>query len=142
MRTWLFVGSLAAGVLLFVYEWYRERRQEERPYGERRNGGQNMSDEESIEINNTARPNPRVVKLPNENEVCSICLELLIKNDNGRTYSIIALPCRHWFHKGCANRLLEYHPQCPVCRVRIDSAVLRETPVFIGGSQAGDSSNS
>lgn len=138
MRTWLFVGSLAAGVLLFVYQWYNDREQahHEAPHG--RGGGDRptLSDEDFIEINTTA---PKELerrlgdrKLPGEGDMCSICLELLINRTERKKYCIIALPrCGHWFHQKCALRLLEYHPQCPVCRIDIDSSALRETPVRI-----------
>jgi hypothetical protein len=139
MRTWLFVGSLAAGVLLFVYEWYnsREQHHQEGPHG-RGGSGASFSEEDFIQVNTTA---PKELeerlgkdkKLPGKGEVCSICLEHLIKRDERKKYCIIALPrCGHWFHQKCALRLLEYHPQCPVCRVEIDSSALRETPVRVG----------
>lgn len=154
MRTWLLVGSLAAGVLLFVYEWYnnREREQYESSYD---NSGPRFSDEDYIEINETT---PKEVeqrlgnkaKLPGPDDTCSICLDPFMLKDAERKYCIIALPqCGHWFHQRCAMRLLEYHPHCPICRVPIDHSSLRGRPVTVLGSrreaassQNGDNNNS
>lgn len=148
MKTWLFVGSLAAGVLLFVYEWYcsREQAYEEGQHGPR---GRLLSEEDFIEINETTpmeleRRLGSRAKLPGTEELCSICLDNLIRRDTGERYCIIALPqCGHWFHQRCALRLLEYHPQCPVCRIDIDSAALKGTPVRLieSISETGDNNS-
>lgn len=138
MRTWLLVGSLAAGILVFVYEWYYNR--EQMYEGAHHDGSCPPDDpvnEDFIEIN-TSIPRQATgrlghqFKLPGNEEVCSICLEHLVKRNVSRRYCIIALPqCGHWFHQRCALRLLEYHPQCPVCRIDIDSAALRSTTVRV-----------
>lgn len=132
MRALLLVGSLAAGVLFFVYEYYcrRENNHNEQPHG---GIGRSLSDEEYIVIGGSeasqSERRPRL-KAPGPDEMCAICLETLIRRDVERKYAIIALPhCGHWFHQKCAIRLLDYHPMCPVCRVEIDGRSLRNTPV-------------
>lgn len=135
MRTLLLVGSVAAGVLLFIYEFYQNRSsQEETPHGHRRPP---MSEEDIIDLD-TVEPDEvrrRIGKnrtLPGRDEVCSICLDKLIRQGADYRYCIIALPeCGHWFHQKCAIRLLEYHPMCPVCRKSIDGTKLKRTPVRV-----------
>jgi len=141
------LGSLAAGVLLFVYEWYSTRDQEEGSHhqgpGARNYSAEDLFDSEEItrpEEDTNARPPSH--KLPSIDEKCSICLELLFKIGS-RKYSVIPLPkCGHWFHHRCALRLLEYHPYCPVCREPVDSSMLRSTPVRFVDSRDGGSSTS
>lgn len=131
MRALFLFGSLAAGVLLLVYELYRRR---EEQYTENSHRGSNLSDEEFIEIETSPKKlNSSAVsrKLPNPDDVCSVCLDELVKTREVGKTAIIVLPCDHWFHQKCAIRLLEYHPQCPICRTPIDAAELRRTPVKI-----------
>lgn len=132
MRALLLIGSLAAGVLFLVYRLNRMREEQyrENPHGE----GSNLSDEDFIEIEtspkklNDTRLNR---KLPNPDDVCSVCLDELAKVGRSGKSAIIVLPCDHWFHQRCALRLMEYHPNCPICRTPIDSAALKRTPVRI-----------
>lgn len=139
------VGSLAAGVLLFIYEFYQHRnnQHEEAPHGYGGGGGGAgpgpgpMIEEDILDLD-SARPaevRRRIGKnrtLPGQEEVCSICLDKLVRRDADCRYCIIALPeCGHWFHQKCAIRLLEYHPMCPVCRTSIDGTRLRGTPVRV-----------
>lgn len=131
MRTLLLFGSLAAGVLLLVYELYRRR---EEQYTENSHRGSNLSDEEFIEIETSPKKLHSASitrKLPNPDDICSVCLDELVKTREIGKTAIIVLPCDHWFHQKCALRLLEYHPQCPICRTPIDAAELRRTPVKI-----------
>lgn len=134
MRAWLLLGSLAAGLCYYVYQYISEREQQHQ-YGP---SGTRFSEEDFIEINGTtpkevASNSNRKKKLPGKDDQCSICLEYLLRFGDPvveRKYCIIALPtCGHWLHQKCALRLLEYHPQCPICRVPIDMDDLRSTPV-------------
>lgn len=147
MRHLILIGGVAAGVLLYLYEyWYKNSANQysESPYGGR-DGRPDGDEDEYIVVNETApkktlsnRP-----KLPSKDEQCVICLDFLIRRDETRGYAIIALPqCGHWFHQKCAIRLLEYHPSCPICRLPMDNNALRGTPVrVIESSSEGDSDN-
>lgn len=136
MRALLLFGSLAVGALFFIYEFYKERNgdHEEMPHGY---GGAPLSEEDIIDLDSveTSEVRRRIGHnrtLPGRDEVCSICLDMLIRRDADRRYCIISLPeCGHWFHQKCAIRLLEYHPMCPVCRKNIDGAKLKGTPVRV-----------
>lgn len=139
MRTWLLVGSLAAGVLLFIYEWYNNR-DDDHPEGGHGHSGppRTYPAGDFLEINETI-PNQlknRVSKIPGKDDKCSVCLDPLMMENEARKYCIIALPkCGHWFHQKCAMRLLEYHPQCPECRTPIEVADLKRQPVRIVGKE-------
>lgn len=151
MRTWLLFGSLATGVLLFIYEWYCIRERYENAHGQE-SDRRPFSADDFIEINETTpkdidRRLGKDRKLPGPEELCSICLDPIFRKNETKKYSIIALPqCGHWLHQRCAIRLLEYHPHCPVCRVSIDSSCLRGTQVVVLSSldetaQIGENSN-
>lgn len=134
MRTWLLVGSLAAGVLVYIYEYYkaRESHQRERPHGA--DSGYS-DDDDYVTINETVpkktESRRNTAKLPSKDETCSVCLDKLVYNLVKSKYCIIKIPCGHWFHQACAMRLLEYSTKCPVCRATIDMSVLRQNPVHI-----------
>lgn len=144
MRTLLLVGSLAAVVLTYVYQWYNSR---EREYtsGHGSDGPRTYPADDFIRINETTSREKQAHlpgrTLPGLDEQCSICLDPLMRAES-RKYCIISLQCGHWFHQRCAIRLLEYHPQCPVCRVDIDSSMLRRTPVIVPESREGISDDS
>lgn len=132
MRALLLIGTLATGVIYLVYRFsrIREDHYRETPFGD----SSSLNEEDFIEIEtapkklNNTRPNCR---LPNPDDVCSVCLDELAKVGRDGKSAIIVLPCEHWFHQRCALRLMEYHPNCPICRTPIDGAALRKTPVRI-----------
>lgn len=127
MRTLLMVGSIVAGVVFFLYEYYKERPDLQNPHqrsrDEPRSGGDAPhSEDEFIEINSTSLNVPT----PGKKDDCPICLDPLYSATQVGKVCIVALPgCGHWFHRKCAYRLLDYHPMCPVCRIRIDPDLLR-----------------
>lgn len=50
----------------------------------------------------------------NQNETCTICLELLKKND-----IISTLNCNHRYHHVCIKKWTEKERTCPLCRVTL-----------------------
>lgn len=133
MKVLLLVGGMVLGGIFFFVDYYR-RREEEQQYGFGGEGGRPNDDEDYIEINEVVPKEvaaSRQQAMPNRGEICTICLDPLVQ-EAARRYAIIRLPqCGHWFHQRCAIRLLEYHPNCPVCRIGIDSSSLRREPVRI-----------
>lgn len=45
---------------------------------------------------------------------CSICMDAVTLGE-----TVLALPCRHWFHPACAEAWLREHDTCPICRTGI-----------------------
>lgn len=134
MKGWFYVASIAAGIIYYVYQTYSSR-QPPHDYG----SGARSNDEEEYEFVSRSDTPSTSQALPGRDENCCICLEGLYKKNSTRKYCLISLPrCGHWFHQKCALRLLEYHPMCPVCRVKIDHSMLRNTPVRIIDQTEGD----
>jgi len=62
------------------------------------------------EITTVMYRNPDIIPIP-DNELCSICLELLLPNNTYKT------PCNHYFHKLCFIKLKERnYYRCPICQ--------------------------
>lgn len=141
MRTWFLLGSLAAGVLFCLYEFYQQREsaQADQNYGRGFDGSDDEFDDGNSEyieigdnriIDRTNSSSSERRPMPGADELCPICQDRLFRRSATRKYCLVSLPiCGHWFHQKCAIRLMEYHPSCPVCRIGIDSAQLKNTPV-------------
>ncbi|WOH01572.1 hypothetical protein DCAR_0520956 [Daucus carota subsp. sativus] len=70
---------------------------------------------------------------------CAVCLAEFEEHQSGRV-----LPgCNHVFHVQCIDTWFASHPDCPLCRTRVDGydPVTRpgNMPVTIGSSSAGES---
>ena len=79
---------------------------------------------------NVTYPDATNEELTRIDENCAICLRHL---DESAT--VKRLPCNHYFHRGCLQRLMENDgpPLCPVCR----TALLQPDPVAVGGAVNG-----
>lgn len=132
MRALLILGSLAVGALYLFYESYRAREQQysENQHTSGQGGRFYLSETDEIEVGPSSITRNSNITTPDSSDICSVCLDPLLLKTTTRRYCIISLPgCGHWFHQKCAFRLVEYHPQCPVCRSPIDKDMLRSRPV-------------
>ena len=79
---------------------------------------------------NVTYPDATNEELTRIDENCAICLRHL-----DDTATVKRLPCNHYFHRGCLQRLMENDgpPLCPVCR----TALLQPDPVAVGGAVNG-----
>ena len=79
---------------------------------------------ESMENSNTiSRKTDITLKLPikkatiiHTTETCAICIASFEKDED-----IIITDCNHIFHHGCAEEMIKYKSECPVCRSSIDT---------------------
>ena len=62
---------------------------------------------------------PKIDKVYDEKE-CSICLADLDCDGS-------ALPCGHVFHSQCILKWMESHRTCPVCRIRLEWTIIKDT---------------
>lgn len=126
-NAWLYVGTLALGVVYTIYLYIKNTEQPQ-TYG---HANRYEDDEEFVEIIPSERRNttrPTISKLPGTDDMCTICQDHLIRKIPTRKYCLVSLPiCGHWFHQKCALRLLEYHPKCPICRINIDRSMIINT---------------
>lgn len=58
-----------------------------------------------------------VLKLPEELQVCCVCLDEVNVGDKVRS-----LPCLHTFHSACAEEWLAKKKVCPLCNFAIDGS--------------------
>lgn len=109
MKTWIMVGGLAVGLVMVFYDFYKGREQVQ-SYSER-------SDDSFVHEPVEPSVRPRV-KPPDKNDTCAVCLEYLVRLNTSVRYSIMALPCAHWFHTKCIRQVPRYSAKsnCPVCR--------------------------
>lgn len=113
----IILGGLLGSLFYFAYNYMQqgEQQYEEAHYG---SGRDDRGDADEIIINPDVSP-------PAREDLCPICQDLLRYPDANRS-RILRLACGHWLHYGCARRLLEYSPSCPVCRHQLDSSLFPE----------------
>ncbi|MBD2358782.1 E3 ubiquitin protein ligase [Tolypothrix sp. FACHB-123] len=71
-----------------------------------------------------------------DNGECIICIDRFEE-----TETVIALPCKHWFHDACVTMWLERHNTCPLCREPIEAKKQGDASSCANGD-SGDSGGS
>ena len=85
----------------------------------------NINNKNNIKLNNKEKLQTKKMtfQLYNRNDlnleapICGICLANI---EYGQT--IYLLPCKHFFHKHCANKWFEKKYECPYCRKKVNFA--------------------
>lgn len=115
MKTWVYLGAMAAGLIMIIYEMYQRANEQY----EHSHGPSSGEDDEFEFVPRTGDNHP---KAPSRDDTCTVCLEYLISRLNTtEKYGIVSLPCAHWFHAKCILQLPRYQdPYCPVCRSPFD----------------------
>lgn len=72
-----------------------------------------MREEKQIEENPATEKQKSFLqkKLPQQEDVCSICLCEYADEEEGELY-----PCGHLFHTTCSDAWLKFQSECPICR--------------------------